>query len=110
MARLPRLYLPDQPLHVIQRGNNRNLIFATQQDYMFYLRCLQEAAETHQLSVHAYALMTNPVRANMVAQPDDYPWSSFRANAQGKTNPLVSPQVRDCSLRYLIFSAFDTPR
>jgi hypothetical protein len=25
MARLPRLYLPDQPFHVIQRGNNRQL-------------------------------------------------------------------------------------
>ena len=46
MARLPRFYLPGQPLHVIQRGNNREPIFAADADYHFYLRCLQEAAET----------------------------------------------------------------
>jgi putative transposase len=61
MARLPRLYLPGQPLHVIQRGNNRNLIFASDADYQFYLRCLHEAADTHSLTVHAYVLMTNHV-------------------------------------------------
>jgi hypothetical protein len=27
MARLGRYFLPDQPLHVIQRGNNREAIF-----------------------------------------------------------------------------------
>jgi len=61
MARLPRLYLPDQPLHVIQRGNNRDLIFAADADYQFYLRCLHEAADTHSVTVHAYVLMTNHV-------------------------------------------------
>lgn len=61
MARLPRLYLPDQPFHVIQRGNNREPIFAADADYHFYLRCLQEAAETHSLTIHAYVLMTNHV-------------------------------------------------
>ncbi len=61
MARLPRLYLPDQPLHVIQRGNNREPIFATDADYHFYLLCLQEAAEVHGLTIHAYVLMTNHV-------------------------------------------------
>ena len=61
MARLHHLYLPDQPLHVIQRGNNRDLIFAADADYQFYLRCLHEAADTHSVTVHAYVLMTNHV-------------------------------------------------
>ncbi len=61
MARLPRLYPPDQPVHVIQRGNNRDLIFAADAYYQFYQRCLHEAAETHSLTVHAYVLMTNHV-------------------------------------------------
>jgi len=56
MARLPRLYLPDQPLHVIQRGNNRDLIFAADADYQFYLRCLHEAADKHSVTVLAYAI------------------------------------------------------
>jgi len=30
MARLPRYFVKDQPLHVIQRGNNREPIFAAE--------------------------------------------------------------------------------
>ena len=33
----------------------------------------------------------NPVRAGMVSAPTDYPWSSYRANALGQTNPLLTP-------------------
>ena len=31
----------------------------------------------------------NPVRADMVAQPNEYVWSSYAANADGKANLLV---------------------
>ena len=43
MARLPRFVLPGQPQHVIQRGNNRDIIFAAEDDYRFYLAKLSEA-------------------------------------------------------------------
>lgn len=33
----------------------------------------------------------NPIRANMVANPSLYRWSSYRSNAQGKDNPLIQP-------------------
>lgn len=33
----------------------------------------------------------NPVRAGMVEAPEDYPWSSFRANASGVDDPLITP-------------------
>lgn len=33
----------------------------------------------------------NPVRACMVGKPEDYRWSSYRANAFGVRNPLVTP-------------------
>lgn len=33
----------------------------------------------------------NPVRAGMVSHPGEYRWSSYRANAQGERDPLVSP-------------------
>ena len=45
MARLPRFFVPDQPLHIIQRGNNREPIFASDDDYRFYLECLKDAAD-----------------------------------------------------------------
>jgi putative transposase len=38
----------------------------------------------------------NPVRAGMVRHPGDYPWSSYRCNASGVNNPLVTPH--DCWL------------
>ncbi len=155
MARLPRFVLPGQPQHVIQRGNNRSVIFVGDEDYQYYLDILQEACKKHQCDIHAYVLMTNhvhllitphtengiskvmqilgrhyvqyfnyqyqrtgtlwegrykatlldseqyllvcsryielnPVRANMVKQPEDYPWSSYRANALGQNDPLLT--------------------
>ncbi|MCG7569011.1 transposase, partial [Pseudoalteromonas sp. CNC9-20] len=37
MARRPRLNLPHIPQHVVQRGNNRQATFFTEQDYTVYL-------------------------------------------------------------------------
>lgn len=33
----------------------------------------------------------NPVRAGLVATPQDYAWSSFRGNALGRPDPLLTP-------------------
>ena len=54
MARLPRFVLLGQPQHVIQRGNNRQATFRTEDDYLFYLDKLSEAADKHQCDIHAY--------------------------------------------------------
>jgi putative transposase len=150
MARLPRYVIPGQPQHIIQRGNNRQVIFAADADYQFFRDALVEAAKEHGLAVHAYVWMTNhihllatpesghsigkvfqsvgrryvqyfnftyqrsgtlwegryratvvdseqylltlmryielnPVRAGMVAHPEDYPWSSYRHHSQGES-------------------------
>ena len=69
MARLARFYVKDQPQHIIQRGNNRDIIFADEADYAFYPECLQEAAEAHALKIHAYVLMTNHV--HLLASPTE---------------------------------------
>ena len=61
MARLPRFVIPGQPQHVIQRGNNRQEIFCSEDDYRFYLDKLGLAAEQHGCDIHAYVLMTNHV-------------------------------------------------
>ncbi len=61
MARLPRYVLPGQPQHVIHRGNNRQAVFAGDDDYRFYCECLGEAAEKHECDIHAYVLMANHV-------------------------------------------------
>jgi len=65
MPRKPRMYLPDVPCHVIQRGNNREASFFTAQDYQFYLECLHDASQRYGVLVHAYVLMTNHVHLLM---------------------------------------------
>ncbi|MFT7723129.1 MAG: transposase [Roseateles sp.] len=59
MARLPRLILPDQPHHVILRGNNRQAIFFSDLDREHLLATLAEAAAQYRVAVHAYVLMDN---------------------------------------------------
>ena len=61
MPRKPRMYMAGVPSHVIQRGNNRDACFYGDQDYLFYLECLQDACKRYHVAVHAYVLMTNHV-------------------------------------------------
>jgi len=154
MPRQARLILPGVPVHVIQRGNNRQACFYDQEDYRFYLKHLAQQSESAGCAVHAYCLMTNhvhllltpdqagslgvmmkglgqryvqyinrtyrrsgtlwegrfksciaweesyvlacyryielnPVRAAMVEHPGDYPWSSYRSNAQGEASSFL---------------------
>ena len=49
---------------------------------------LQE--ETYVLACYRY-IELNPIRAAMVAHPAEYRWSSYRGNAQGETNALLTP-------------------
>ncbi|MCP5277430.1 MAG: transposase [Thiobacillus sp.] len=158
MPRRARLTLPNIPLHIIQRGNNRQACFYADEDYRNYLDTLGECAKRTRCQIHAYVLMTNhvhllltseeghgagalmkalgqryvqyvnrtyrrsgtlwegrfrscltqqdsylltcmryielnPVRAGMVAHPGEYRWSSYRANAQGEPDPLVTPHA-----------------
>lgn len=46
--------------------------------------------DTHFFSCCRY-IELNPVRARMVRHPGDYPFSSYRANALGEADALVSP-------------------
>lgn len=156
MARLPRLTVPGYPHHIIQRGNNRQAIFAGAGDYELLLGLLAENAHKHQVAVHGYVLMSNhfhllatpetaegipqmmqavgrryvrnfnlrqartgtlwegryrstliqaerhllncmvymdlnPVRAGMVADPADYPWSSYAHHIGRRHDKLVTP-------------------
>jgi len=155
MPRQQRYRLPGVPQHVIQRGNNRQVTFFDESDYVRYLEDLQEATERWDCDIHAYVLMTNhvhllmtpnqeesiakvmqsvgrkyvryingvyrrsgtlwegrykssviqcdrylltcyryielnPLRAGMVENPGNYRWSSYRCNAHGRPDRLVT--------------------
>ena len=50
-------------------------------------------AEAYMLTCMRY-IELNPVRArDLVDHPADYPWSSYRGNAQGADDPLLSPHA-----------------
>jgi putative transposase len=51
----------------VQRGNNRQMIFAADADYHFFRDALVEAAQRHGLAIHTYVWMTNHI--HLLATP-----------------------------------------
>lgn len=61
MPRPSRLVLPSVPLHVVQRGHNRQRCFHTADDFEAYRLWLHEAALDSACALHAYVLMSNHI-------------------------------------------------
>ncbi len=70
MPRKPRMFIPGLPVHVVQRGNNRQAIFFEQEDYPVYLSFVAEAMDRYGCTLHAYVLMTNHVHLLMTPLND----------------------------------------
>lgn len=69
MPRKPRFYVPGMPVHVMQRGHNREAVFFSEQDYLEYLRCLKHAADQYGCKIHGYVLMTNHI--HLLVSPEN---------------------------------------
>ena len=54
MPRKPRFFLADVPVHIVQRGNNRQPIFFDAIDYRKYLLWLTEPSATAARSTPMY--------------------------------------------------------
>lgn len=80
MPRRARIALPNVPIHLIQRGNNRQPCFFADEDYRRYLDWLAECASKTGCQIHAYVLMTNHVHLLL---------SSDRADAGGALMKLL---------------------
>lgn len=61
MARKQRYNPPGIPQHIIQRGNNRQVCFVSEEDYKAYLYWLTEYCQKYGVAIHAWVLMTNHV-------------------------------------------------
>ncbi|MCH8867952.1 MAG: transposase [Proteobacteria bacterium] len=68
MPRYRRLFLPHFPLHIVQRGHDRQPVFVERVDYEYYLSNLKEMKNKLSISVYAYCLMTNHV--HLLIMPD----------------------------------------
>ena len=82
MPRRARLALPGVPLHLIQRGNNRQACFFADEDYRFYLDWLAEHAGKTGCRIHAYVLMTNHVHLLLSADEPGAPGALMKALGQ----------------------------
>jgi putative transposase len=69
MPRRARFLFPGHPLHIRQRGVNRERCFADDADRSFYLGLLQELLPASGCEMHAYVLMTNHV--HLLVTPND---------------------------------------
>ena len=61
MPRTARVVIANQPHHIVQRGHNRQVVFAHADDYGLYLETLKEWKAQLKCKVYAYCLMTNHV-------------------------------------------------
>ena len=52
---------PGLPVHVVQRGNNRQVCFADEPDIKAFANWLREGADRYGCSIHAWVFMTNHV-------------------------------------------------
>lgn len=84
MARLPRLVLPDQPLHIMHRGNNGQNIFEKEEDMARILNDIGESLDKADCQLHAYVIMTNHMHLLL------YPCSSYHHNALRGVEQLIT--------------------
>lgn len=106
MPRRPRLTLPNVPLHLIQRGNNRQACFIADEDYRFYLDWLAECSSGTGCRIHAYVLMTNHVHLLVSAERGAAPGEMMKALGQryvqyvnrvhGRSGTLWEGRYRSC--------------
>ncbi len=61
MARFNRISIVGVPAHIVQRGNNRQVCFVTEEDMELYLSWLTEYSVKCNVDVHAWVLMSNHV-------------------------------------------------
>lgn len=59
MARRKRNWRPNANYHVVMRGNNRQNIYATEEDMLHLMRCMGHASIDYQFTIFAFCIMTN---------------------------------------------------
>src|SRR3569832_744199 len=98
MARLPRLTLPGYPHHIIQRGNNRQPIFASTADYEHLLGLIEEFAKKFGVAVHSYVLMSNHIHLLATPQTADGIPNMMQALGRSYVRNFNSRQARTGTL------------
>ena len=106
MSRLPRLCVPSIPLHIIQRGNNRQMCFAAEKDFAAYAHWLKVYSLKYQVAIHAWVFMTNHVHLLVTPQTRDGVSSMMQSlgrqyvryfnHTYGRTGTLWEGRYKSC--------------
>ncbi len=67
MPRQGRVVLPNYPLHVVQRGHNRQVVFAEDEDYQRYLADRRDLEDAFDNKLHAFCRMTTHIHLLLAA-------------------------------------------
>lgn len=59
MPRPPRLLLSQSYYHIMTRGNNRNIVFKSDDDFFYYLDLMGKYKKIHPFDLYHYSLMPN---------------------------------------------------
>jgi putative transposase len=71
MARLARVVIPGLAHHVTQRGNGRQKVFYSDEDYALYLRLITESCLAARVTCLAWCLMPNHLHMILVPTDED---------------------------------------
>ncbi len=59
MARPLRITVPNLPFHVLDRGNNRQIVFREEADFVYFLHLLKRYKKELEFKLHHFCLMPN---------------------------------------------------
>lgn len=90
MPRRTRLFLPNMPLHVVQRGHDRQPVFVQPRDYRYYLNNLVEMKAELAIQVYGYCLMSNHVHLIIAPGEDVSSVSRFMRALAGRQTRYVN--------------------
>lgn len=79
MPRISRAVAVGYPHHITQRGNYRQAVFNSDEDFNMYLQLLQKYGGKYSLKIWAYCLMSNHVHYVAVPMNDDSMAKTFNA-------------------------------
>lgn len=100
------MILPNLPVHIVHRANNRAQCFFEDNDFLVYLSLLKQAAKKAQCEVHAYCLMSNHVHLLLTpSSPKScgglmhdlaQPYTRYFNKKYGRTGGLWEGRFRSC--------------
>lgn len=94
MPRNARIIIDNYPHHIIQRGHNRQVVFATDDDFLFYLDNLREWKEKFGCKIYAYCLMTNHVHLIIDPGADERNLSMLMKRVAGRQTRYVNKMAK----------------